>query len=206
MTSGVEGRAGVAMEMTTETLTEIGDHTSLMIALPELDDIIGGYRGRYTQGGWREPAHITLLDPFVAPAAVTPAVLRRVEEVAATFPAFDFRVTGLAAFPWGSLYLTPEPADPFVGLITHLMAAFPETNPYWNRYGGEIVPHVTVADPALADRPHLFEEIEAAVAPQLPVRCWVRETVLLWIRPFAASWEVLGRVPLPAPRRMPGTP
>ncbi len=50
MTSGVEGCAG---EMLVVTLEEIGDHTSLMVALPELDHIIGRYRERYTHGGRR---------------------------------------------------------------------------------------------------------------------------------------------------------
>lgn len=180
------------------TLAAIGDHTSLMLAVPEVEGLIGAYRGRYTQGGRREPAHITLLNPFFAPAAVTPALLQRVAQAVGGFPAFEYRVGGLSTAPSGALHLDPEPATPFVALITGLMAQFPEVNPYWTS-AGVIVPHITVADRAPADRPDLFAAIAAAVSPQLPVRCAAHEARLLWIRPAAASWAVLGQFRLRPP-------
>jgi 2'-5' RNA ligase len=191
---------------------EPGAGSALLFVVPEVDELVGGYRRRYTADGAVVPPHITLLHPCFAPAAVTPALLRRVARVVAAVPAFGFSLAGVARFPGGGvLYLAPEPAAPFVALITRLRRAFPEIPTYWDAYDG-VVPHLTVADLALADRPDLGDAVAAALAPHLPVRCAAREAVLLQrVRPFPAPWVVGARFPLapsgepPDARERPGS-
>jgi 2'-5' RNA ligase len=173
----VEVSAAVSVE--TISLEERRAGSALLLVAPELDELIGGYRRRYTVDGAVVPPHITLLHPCFSPMEVTPALLRRVAQVVGAVPAFGFAVAGLAGFPTGGvLYLAPEPAAPFVALITRLRRAFPEITTYWDAYD-EIVPHITVADLALADRPDLHDEIAATLAPRLPIRSTAREAVLL---------------------------
>jgi 2'-5' RNA ligase len=179
---GEEGRAG----------------SVLLLALPELEGIVGGYRQRYTADGPVVPPHITLLYPFFAPDEITPGLLRRVANVIASVPAFAFSLARLASFPQGVLYLAPEPAPPLVGLITQLRRTFPEITPYWDEYD-EVTPHLTVADLALTDRADLTQEIEVALVRRLPIQCQAREAVLLQrLRPKPAPWDERGRFPLAA--------
>jgi 2'-5' RNA ligase len=175
--SGEEGRAG----------------SVLLLALPELDGIVGPYRRRYTADGAVVPPHITLLYPFFAPDEVSPALLRRVATVVASVPAFNFSLTRLASFPTGVLYLAPEPAAPLVGLITQLRQAFPEIAPYWDDYD-QVTPHLTVADLSLTDRTDLRREIEAILVGRLPIRCEAGEAMLLQrLRPVPAPWDERAR-------------
>ncbi len=132
-----------------------------------------------------------------------PDRLERVARVVATVPAFSFALTAVARFPPGEvLYLTPEPAGPFVALITRLRQAFPEIPTYWDAYE-ETIPHLTVADLSRANRPDLDNEIVAALTPHLPIRCTAHEAVLLHqTQPFPVPWEVWARFPL-VPSREP---
>ena len=83
-----------------------------------------------------------------------------------------------------------------VDLIARLRREFDELSPYWDQYA-EVVPHITVADAALADSPATLAGIAAAISPRLPIRCAARESVLLQrVRPAPAPWDVQGRFPL----------
>jgi 2'-5' RNA ligase len=91
------------------------------------------------------PAHLTLLHPFIEPASLDLPVRRRLAEVAARHPAFDYRQVGMAEWP-DAIYVAVEPAEPFARLQRDLQAAFPT----WPIYGAgsdfEFVPHITIAD------------------------------------------------------------
>jgi 2'-5' RNA ligase len=168
----------------------------LLLALPELDSIVGDYRRRYTMDGTIVPPHITLMYPFFAPDEITPALLQRVASVLASVPSFDFSLVRLASFPQGLWYLVPEPVASFVDLITQLRRTFPEISPYWDEYD-EVTPHLTVADLALTDRRDLSQEIATALAGRFPMRCQAREAVLFQrLRPTPAPWDERARFPL----------
>ena len=104
------------------------------------------------------PAHATLLHPFIEPAGLTPAIRRRLREIAANHPPFDYRLARMAEWP-DAIYVAVEPVDPFVRLHRDLQATFPD----WPIYGAgadfAFEPHITVADkqgklePGVRDNP-----------------------------------------------------
>ena len=125
-----------------------------MIVVPEAEPAVGHLRERYdSAGAMGVPAHVTLLFPF----GDEPDGL---EELFAAAAPFDFTLVRTGWFPEPpTLYLAPEPAEPFVGLIETLMARYPNYPPYGGAHG-TIVPHVTVgqAVPEDAER-----QVEAAL-------------------------------------------
>jgi 2'-5' RNA ligase len=148
--------------------------TALVVLLPELEPLIGGWRRRYTGDGARGmPPHVTLIIPFADSSEVEER-LDGVGRVLSDFAPFDFALRETARFA-ELLYLRPEPAEPFVAMTEALADAFPEFQPYGGEFD-EIVPHVTVAhseDEALA-------RVERELLEQLPVeirceRAWLVE-------------------------------
>ena len=125
------------------------------------------------------------------------------QRVVGAVPAFEFSVARLGIVPNGVLYLAPEPAVPFVELIGRLRREFPEVAPYWDHYD-KIVPHTTVADPALADGANPREEIGLTVSTHLPIPHVASETLLLErVRPSPTPWDERGRFPLAATQEHP---
>jgi hypothetical protein len=111
------------------------------------------------------PAHVTLLYPCPEEIAV-------IGDVVAAVPAFDVEFGELRRFP-GTLWLAPDPVQPFVDLTEALVERFPEWLPYGGEFA-EIVPHLTVAQGAGVT----LDTAEEAVASRLPLRGRVREAVL----------------------------
>lgn len=185
------------MALEAMSLEERRARSGLVLVVPEVNGLVGGYLRRYSEAGANVPPHITLLSPFLAPSEVTSEIMRRLEQVIGGAPVFRFSLARLARFSPGSVvYLAPEPAAPFVELITRLRQAFPEVPSYWDEYD-EIVPHLTVADLTLTDDNDLQGEIEGVLTAYLPVQCMAHEAVLLQrVRPAPAPWDVRGRFSL----------
>ena len=104
------------------------------------------------------PAHLTVLYPFVDPAALTAGVRQSLADVAARHRSFDYTLRAMAAWP-DTIYVAVAPSAPFVRLQRDLQAAFPGYPIYGREATFEFVPHVTIAegssvnDPALVDHP-----------------------------------------------------
>lgn len=141
------------------------------------------------------PAHITVLYPFVAPAAITDDVCEGVRRAIADIPAFRFHLTEVRKFP-GVLYLAPEPAAPFATMTSALANAFPAHPPYGGRFAS-IVPHLTVAHfepPALQA---LAAELRSLLAQIGPIPCHCREIEL--IENSTGRWRLMATFPLAGP-------
>ena len=88
--------------------------------------------------------------------------------------AFDVEFRRLRRFTEVStLYLAPEPAEPFVALTAQLVERFPDWLPYGGVHGTTVIPHLTVTQGPAED------DAEGAVAKALPLRGRAREAVLL---------------------------
>ena len=118
-----------------------------MIPVPAAEPL-----GPWTGDRLGVPMHATLLYPFAPPPLIEEA---RLADLFGGFEAFDYRLVELLSFADGTVYLAPEPAEPFVRLTRAVRDRWPEYPPY----GGDLrdpVPHVTVP-PDRVDR----EQIEA---------------------------------------------
>lgn len=155
--------------------------TAVVILLPELEPLIGGWRRRYTGDGARGmPPHVTLLIPF-ADSADLDDRLGPLGGALGAFAPFDVALTETARFR-GLLYLRPEPEEPFVSMTQALESALPAFPLYAGAFD-DIVPHVTVAQ---ADE-DVLAGIERELVPQLPVRARVERGWLVENTP--AGWR-----------------
>lgn len=109
------------------------------------------------------PPHVTLLIP-------APDDVARAAEALASFGPFDVAFPRLDRFP-GTLWLAPEPVEPFVRMTESLVGAFPEHPPYDGAFA-EITPHLTVAQ---GDD---LSEAETALESRLPLRSRASSVVL----------------------------
>jgi 2'-5' RNA ligase len=117
------------------------------------------------------PPHVTVLMP-------SPGDVAAITEVLAPFDQFEVTFARLDRFP-GTLWLAPEPSEPFVAMTEAMVGRFPG----WQPYGGvfkSIVPHLTIAQQRLDDVAELVE-------PLLPVRSRV-ESVVLYEHAYGAHW------------------
>jgi 2'-5' RNA ligase len=118
------------------------------------------------------PPHVTLLVP-------APADIEKIAEVLFAFAAFEVVFAQVDRFP-GTLWLAPEPAQPFARMIEALVQRFPEYPPYGGSFL-KIVPHLTVAQAE-------FDEAVSTLEPWLPLSTRAERAVLLE-RAQAQHWR-----------------
>jgi 2'-5' RNA ligase len=158
--------------------------TAVVVLFPELEPLIGELRRRHTDDGARGmPPHATLVYPFADSGRVGD-LLAGIRREVSGFAPFEVRFPELARFPQ-TLYLRPEPREPFIAMTRALELAFPEFPPYGGQFD-EIVPHVSIAHGKEA----LLRAIEAGLArpwPTLPVEsAWLVEDTPTGWRPHTA--------------------
>ena len=169
--------------------------TALVVVVPAADRLVGAHRDRLDEAaGWGVPAHVTVLYPFLPPAAVDDHVTGTVTALAASVPAFDCRFAATNWFDRDVLWLAPEPAQPFRRLTSLVWTAFPSCPPYGGLFDDPI-PHLTVAERRLADLGTL-RAVERAVQPGLPIHTHVDHLLLIAGAHAARSWHILHRFPL----------
>ncbi len=134
----------------------------LFASVPEAEQAISSLRQRYDPvARLGVPAHITLLYPFMPPSKITTSIVDRITRVLRHFDAFEFQLQRTVRLP-ETLYLEPEPSEPFVRLTNALAQEFPDYPPHGGRYSG-VLPHLTVANRSAS----LATEAEAELAPIL---------------------------------------
>lgn len=118
--------------------------SALIVRVPEAEPLVGALRSRYdATAALGVPAHITILVPFVPPARVTTQVLRTVEQAIADIHPFEFTLGAVCRWP-ETVYLAPDPAEPFAALTRSIVRHYPEFPPYAGQHS-DIIPHLTVA-------------------------------------------------------------
>ena len=119
--------------------------SALGVTVPEAEPWVKDLRERYDPtAAVGVPAHITVLFPFISPDLITDRDLARATETFQRFRPFEFRLEQVDRFS-ESLYLVPEPDEPFILLTEAIVREFPEYLPYGGKFT-EIVPHLTVAN------------------------------------------------------------
>ena len=168
--------------------------TALICKIPEVERYIAHYRERYDPPARRRvPAHVTILYPFLPLSHIDGTVVAQLREIAAGVRSFDYRLSQLRRFPV-SLYLAPQPDQPFSALTDAVWRAFPDYPPFAGKFT-TVVPHVTVAH---GDEPTLCQiEVELRIAlPGGGVRAHCHDMVL--IEDSRGHWEEMHRFALGA--------
>jgi 2'-5' RNA ligase superfamily len=117
------------------------------------------------------PPHVTVLFPC-------PGDVAAITEVLAPFAAFDVVFARLDRFP-GTLWLAPEPSEPFVAMTKAMVCRFPDYPPYGGIFPS-IIPHLAVAQAQLDETAELVE-------PFLPLQSRV-DSVVLYERAHGDHW------------------
>jgi 2'-5' RNA ligase len=124
------------------------------------------------------PAHVTLLVPWLEPRAIEAGDIAALRRIAAAEPVFDVQLGVVGTFAAdveqpGTVYLAPDPTEPFVRLTRAIWAAYPDRPPYGGAFE-TVVPHLTVADDVAR-----HAEVEAIAATMLPLRRRISEAWLI---------------------------
>ena len=136
------------------------------------------------------PAHVTILFPFLPARALDRSVRRTLARIGTSTEPFDVSFASVATWP-ATVYLEPEPAEPFRTLTERIVDAFPAFPPYGGAHA-EIVPHLTVAD-RVSDP---LEPIVEAARRALPFGGRAAAVDVLATDPDVARWRLRWRIPL----------
>jgi 2'-5' RNA ligase len=140
--------------------------TGVVVLVPAADPLIEQWRQRYDPAAAQGmPAHVTVLYPFLPEPDIDGGVLDALRSVFASTAPFDLQVRRAARFP-ATIYLDPEPAEPFRRLTAALVERWPDRQPYGGAFD-EVTPHITIADDVGAE---IMDHIEPLVVPHLPLR------------------------------------
>jgi 2'-5' RNA ligase len=162
--------------------------TAVLVVVSEAEPAVAGHRRHLdVAASWGVPAHLSVVYPFVPPAAVDDLVLDRLAEAIGTVPPFDCVFSRTAWFGDDVLWLAPEPDAPFRELTRAVVAAFPAHQPYGGLYT-EPTPHLTVGELRLGSAAELAAA-ELAVQAHLPIAAQVERVALLAGRPEPGAWR-----------------
>lgn len=124
--------------------------SAFVVKVPAAEPLVGGLRTRFDAScRLGAPAHITVLFPFMPAADITPAVIHQAQVALGEVASFSFSLGAIGRFMElrevpSTLFLAPDPPEPFVALTTALVRSFPMFRPYGGKHG-DVVPHLTVA-------------------------------------------------------------
>jgi 2'-5' RNA ligase len=135
--------------------------TALIVAVPEAEPVVGELRRAYDpSAAWGVPAHVTVLFPFV-PAADVDRHTAAMRELFAETAGFEYRFSRVGRFGDTTVYLAPEPQQPFTGLTRLVAARWPEYPPYEGVHD-VVIPHLTVGDMLEAETADRIETMAVA--------------------------------------------
>jgi 2'-5' RNA ligase superfamily len=147
-------------------MTSPGPQSGLIVEVPEAEAAVGRLRASLDASApLGVPAHITVLFPFMPPAAIDEAVLAELDRLLMTVSRFSFRLDRTDWFGAEVLWLAPHDPGPFRALTQRVFETFPAFPPFEGQFD-DIVPHLTVG------HGHLLEDLrgaEESVRPHLPI-------------------------------------
>lgn len=195
-----QGRFGTLCRvryLTTAPDAAVPTETAVIAAIPEAEPLIGEHRQHLDAAAARGvPAHVTVLSPFVAPAAIDARVVGTLAAAVVAVSAFHCRFTHTDWFGEDVLWLAPEPAEPFRQLTAAVWGAFPQHPPYEGVHE-EVVPHLTIAERRRGDLTAV-RAAERAVQPGLPLSARIESVLLIAGTEASSSWRILHTLPLGA--------
>jgi 2'-5' RNA ligase len=164
--------------------------TALIIEVPEAEPFVREWRLRYDNASIGIPAHVTLLFPFVAAEHFDDVLLDELRRLFAEQDAFSFALTRLDEFPDETVWLEPEPSEPFRRLTEAIAARYPDYPPYEGIHD-EVIPHLTVTSGDAS----LRTQLEPLLAPHVPIAARADDVTLL-VEDEAGYWRAGTQFPL----------
>ena len=150
----------------------MGRRTALVVVVPEAQRLYDAWRERWDPAPG-VPAHVTLLFPFRPRDEIDDALVGELRELFGARKPFHVEFPRVRRFEEVA-WLAPEPAAQFVELTLALVARYGYL-PYGDEFD-EIVPHLTIVN---RSPPELLDEVERALARELPLHAVIREASLI---------------------------
>jgi 2'-5' RNA ligase len=164
--------------------------SALIAEVPEAEPAVHDWRTKYDNAELGIPAHITLLFPFFPADQLDDQIMAELRDLFAAQPAISFGLRKLMVFPDETVWLAPEPSEPFRRLTALIVERYPDYPPYEGIHD-EIIPHLTVTSGDAS----LRTEVEADLAPHLPISAETREVTLL-VEDESGRWQTGDTFPL----------
>ncbi|MFI6830212.1 2'-5' RNA ligase family protein [Kribbella sp. NPDC050241] len=172
-----------------------GTDSAVVVAVPAAEAAVKEHRARFDPAAaWGVPAHVTVLYPFVPPAALDEDVLRSLADAVRTVPRFRAGWNATGWFDEDVLWLAPDPAEPFRALTKAVFRAFPDYPAYSGEFQ-DLMPHLTVARDGT---PTELRAVERQVRGHLPISMLVTEVQLMCGSDAPNSWRTIRDIPLSA--------
>jgi 2'-5' RNA ligase len=161
--------------------------SSLVIMVPEADHLVMPFRTKYDSiVDVGIPSHITINYPFKLDEPVREQQILELIMLFEKFHCFRYSLSDIRSFS-NSIYLAPDPAEPFLALSQAVIDHYPESLPYEGKFG-DVIPHLTLAEfENPEDLPDILEKFRKASSGYLPIYAQVNEVLLMDNR--SGNWE-----------------
>lgn len=180
-------------------MSDADRRSALVVVANEVEPVVREWRLLY-QREWVErgiPPHLTILFPFLPPSAIDGRTLAVLRGLFAPVEPFPYELGRVGSFP-GTVWLAPDPVEPFLDLVERARRAFPDLPPYGDAEHA-VIPHCTLALDEDADRlAAMVRELRERLGPRLPVRCRAVEVSLVGER-ADGTWLVRHAFPFAGP-------
>ena len=159
--------------------TAVSYQSALVILVPEAEAVVGRLRQRYDpSAAVGMPAHITLNYPFLPGEPVNAATIDQLRDLFSRFPPLRFSLVEARQF-FDTVYLAPQPSEPFMELIQAVVTQYPQSPPYGGLFA-EVVPHLSLAQSENAAELELvLREFAPGADGRLPIDGFAREVWLM---------------------------
>ena len=107
-----------------------GGETALLVPVPAAEPAVSRHRARLDEAA-RDgvPAHVTVLYPFLPPAAISDRLLASLDRLFTGITAFEFTLDRIGWFGEQVVWLGPRDPAPFTTLTSLVFTAFPSCPP-----------------------------------------------------------------------------
>ena len=156
-----------------------GDESALLIEVPESEPLVRTYREVHDPVATLGiPAHITILYPFRDPSRIDETLIADLQFLFSQHVSFPFRLIKIQNFS-ATLWLAPDPSEPFKILTENLISHYPDAQPYGGSYD-DIIPHLTVADRKSAEElVQITTTFRNVASKLLPIESFANKVTLM---------------------------